>query len=480
MKKINKIIILVIILIIIILGGTFAYTYMATDLFKSDKEMFFKSISQITNNETGIINKNLKEYFNKKNEESYQNKGNIKFDYSASSDTYEMEPQIANKIKELTIGFEGVSSKESNIVNKNITIDYGSNVTFPINYIQDQELYGLQTKYIGSKYVTVRNSNLKQLASRLGMDATSIPNKIEVEEKKERIKFTDEELSKIKNTYIPIIKQELTDDNFSRENINGGRKYILTISGEQLKNLMINLLETFKQDKELIKKINDNINLTEIDTSRQITQQQISELLKELQEMDSSEFKEVKIVMGYFNKSVNEIMVQYDKIAIDVKREKDNGADKYLVVLQLNSDEQEDEKGINTMRFEFEANYNGLEELKNISENYVIKIKAIANDNSYLQYKYDISNDVKFGESINLIRLDNSNAYILNDIEDNTLTNFLSKAGERIQAINEEQMKQLGLKEYENPLLYTNFITHNYINIIRTIQSTMEDTLEEY
>ena len=484
MKKTSKTIIIVIsiVLLIILISGIFVYACIATDLFKSNKEMFLKGVSQITDKDTGIINNNLKEYFNKKENRTYQNKGNIKFNYSDNTGTNMMDSKISDKLNELSIEFDGISNKEKNITNRNITIDYGNDVTFPIKYIQDQELYGVQSKYIGSKYVTIRNSNLQQLASKLGMDTTFIPNKIEISEKKERIKFTEDELAKIKSTYGPIIEQGLTNDNFSKgTNNNGEKSYILAVSGEQLKNIMINLLEAFKQDKDLIKRLNENINLTEINTSKQITQQQISEILKELQEKDSSEFKELKIVIGYSKKSVNELMIQYDQMAIDIKREKNNNTEKYSIVLQINNaEEQEDAKDISTVRVEFEANYKGLDDLTDVLGEYMIKIKATTNDNTNLQYQYNITNEVQFSDSLDIVELDNSNTFILNDVEDNVLTNFLTKAGERIQTINKEQMQQLGLEEDENPLLYTNFITYYYVETMKSAQSIIENSMKKY
>ena len=461
MKKTNKIII-VSILIIILLGGVFAYVYIATDLLKSNKEMFFKGFSKIVDKDEGIINKNLEEYFKKKSSESYQNKGNIKFNYIDNTGTSTTESKIIDKLNELTIDFQGTSNKEKNITNEDITIDYGNNITFPIKYVQDNELYGIQTKYIGSKYVSVKNNNLKQVALKLGIDTTFIPDRIEFTDKKERIKFTDEEIANIKNTYGSIIKQGLTKDNFSKTtNSNGGKNYILTISGEQLKNIMINLLDAFKQDENLIDRLNEDINLTEINTSIQITQQEINKLLTELQEMDSSEFKELKIVIGYSKKSVNEFMIQYDQMAIEVKKEKNSNIEKYLTILQINTPKDQDsEKAISAVRFEFEADYKGLEELKNVSGEYMIRFKVITNDDTYLQYQYNIINAVQFNNSADVVELDSSNTFILNNVESNVLTNFLSKASERLQTVNKEQMEQLGLEENENPLLYTNIVTY--------------------
>ena len=63
----------------------------------------------------------------------------------------------------------------------------------PISYRQSSQLYGLQSKYIGSKYIAVENNNLKDLAEKLGIDSSEIPDKIELEQSATTLEFTQEE-----------------------------------------------------------------------------------------------------------------------------------------------------------------------------------------------------------------------------------------------------------------------------------------------
>lgn len=67
-KKMNMLVILIIIILIIILVGGVAFAYLATDLLKSDKELFFKYITQIADSEKGFIDNNINQYFEKKNQ----------------------------------------------------------------------------------------------------------------------------------------------------------------------------------------------------------------------------------------------------------------------------------------------------------------------------------------------------------------------------------------------------------------------------
>ena len=76
-KRTGLIVAIVLILIILIAGGVFAYIYFATDLLKSEKELFAKYFTQMGNEEYGFNPTSLLEYENRKLTESYQNNGQI-------------------------------------------------------------------------------------------------------------------------------------------------------------------------------------------------------------------------------------------------------------------------------------------------------------------------------------------------------------------------------------------------------------------
>mgnify|MGYP003295889061 CR=1 FL=1 len=77
-KKSKTIILILIILLIIciILAGV-AYCYFATDLLKSNKQLFFKYAGQIGNAENGLIENSLTQYLEKKENTPYTNEGKI-------------------------------------------------------------------------------------------------------------------------------------------------------------------------------------------------------------------------------------------------------------------------------------------------------------------------------------------------------------------------------------------------------------------
>ena len=84
MKKSNKGLIIACIVCFIILlcaGGAFAYIYVATDLLKSNQELFFQYLSQVMDEENSFFDKNIDTYFAKKEQTPYENSGSIRVNF---------------------------------------------------------------------------------------------------------------------------------------------------------------------------------------------------------------------------------------------------------------------------------------------------------------------------------------------------------------------------------------------------------------
>ena len=101
---------------------------------------------------------------------------------------------------------------------------------------------------------------------------TNIPENIESKQILNEVKLTEDELNVLKEKYVGIIENNLSEENFSKKNkqsvtINGQNfetnAYILTITKEQLNNIYVNLLQAIEQDEILLSKIDilqNNIN----------------------------------------------------------------------------------------------------------------------------------------------------------------------------------------------------------------------------
>ena len=450
MKKTNKVLIIILITFLIILicgGGAIAYVYFATDLLKSNQELFFKYLSQVVDEEDCFLDTQIANYYEKKEQTPYENTGDISVNFQAPEGT--ISDNLLESVNNLTINFSGKTDKSMSNSEQNIEIDFGQDITIPINYLRNSQLYGLQSKYIGSKYITLENNNLKEFAEKLGMDSSEIPDSIEVEQDIKKIEFTQEEKNQIKETYLKVLMEQIPKDKFTKVNTETGTAYTLTLSGEEVKNLMLTLLGTFKQDTLLINKFNQF--LSTVEAANQIDEDMIQELIDELNEEDITKFKELKITVLQQDKLLNQILIEYDINRIEITKTISEDSINYVIEKQNNQEETQ-------LQMYFSYTISGISALENVNEVYDVKI-GVTSENETMSYNYIINISVQFKDSVNIGILDDDTALLLNDCDATTIQNLMTAIVERIGNINSDITSDLGLDETENPLLYSNPIT---------------------
>lgn len=97
-KKSKKILIVLIILVVIlILLVGVAYCYFATDLLKSNKQLFFQYIVQMGDtNGNGIMDNELKQYFEKRKNTPYMDQGDFLLDITTDGTLTEKYKNVNN------------------------------------------------------------------------------------------------------------------------------------------------------------------------------------------------------------------------------------------------------------------------------------------------------------------------------------------------------------------------------------------------
>ena len=451
MRKINRVLIIALIIFIIILIsiGGFIYAYLTTDILKSNQKLFFKYFSQVIDEENRFFDTRINSYFDKKEQSPYENIGNIRLNFQAPEEI--ISDDIIESVNQLNVNFSGKTNKTKKQAQQDIEVDFGQDMIIPISYRQSSQLYGLQSKYIGSKYIAVENNNLKDLAEKLGIDSSEIPDKIEIEKDYDKIiEFSQEEKNQIIENYQNILIEQTTKDNYSKTETLTGMNYTLTLSAEEVKELLIKFMETFKQDTMLMDKLNQYLNA--IGSTNQITDEQIQDLIDELNKKDVSEFKELKITIGQQNKLLNKILIENETNRIELIKNVSNDSINYVIGIQNNQEEAQ-------VQMSLSSTFSGITELENITENYNLKIGATIEDET-ISYNYVINNNVQFKDSVSIESLNDDTALFLNDCDTETLQNLMMAIQERIVSINSQITNNLGLEETENPLIYSNPITY--------------------
>ena len=527
--------IIVILMIIILLVGVIAYLYFFTDMFKSNKQLFFQYTSQLVQNEDGFIDNQLVQYFQKKNSTSYENNGEITFEVSIPNMTEDLE--LANNFNITFTGKEDPSNAKSE---KEINLNYSDSVNFPLTYRKTNTVTGIQTQYIGSSFVAVRNdgeiSGLEDINNLL---------------KLQNVEFSNEELQNLKTTYFDNIFNTLDDSKFSTLTEGDLTGYRLTLTGEELKNTLVQILNALKTDTNTMHKLNDilqgigidtqlnensiddviesvndlelndniemtvyvtggnlsrvdigmagntvtmskegnnqevtytiSLNTTEQDTSAILTAKYSglnSDNVTETYELTLEGMYEEANILGQAENTQNTLTVsseretiellittvQANKIAIgedssqisdtDVEEELSSGENEIYADMRL---EKETDTTFNITfvstgdRFVIDNNGEIIEEPEEETTN---GTSTNTSENTVTHNKYSITNNVQFKDSVEIEDLTEENAVILNDQDEEYVTNLMNAIQQRIVEVNQVQMEELGVSEEENPIQY--------------------------
>lgn len=481
MRNSKKIIIPIIIILILLLiaGGAFAYVYMETDILKTDKELFFKYFAQITS-EDGFVDKGIKDFNEKKKQTPYENSGEITVEVEYPED--EIDAKIIEKVNDLAITFSGKVDSINQKVEKNIEVDYGNDVIFPINYRQDGNNFGIQIDNLSKKFIAIRNENLDKLAENLGGESiASIPDKITtiITELNQPIEFSETEKEQLKQIYGTILEGQLLDENFSSIKMEQSESYTLELSNEQVKNIIIKMLEATKQNTLIIDKVNELI-LAQDSESETIDTTSIDEIIESINEEDTSNIPDLKITLVQSNKQLKQIIIEYgeSKISIEKNVEEDSlsysiNCDIIETIAESNSI-LEPTSSSEQYNVYFNVQYSGLDSLSNIQEIYEFGYE-VNSEYETMKYDYNVDINTQFAESVSIEKLNEDVAIFLNDYSEEQVTTFLGQVGTKLLEINKTQMEILGLKEHENPLLYSNPITMIVVSFYNMASETSDN-----
>ena len=470
-KKNTKILLILIIIIVIIILAGVGILVFATDIFKSDKEMFFKYMADIGDSKKGFIDDGLKQYFEKKNNTPYNDEG--EFSVNISSDN---EQKKFENVNNFNISFSGQVDTANSKAAQNISLNYSNDVKFPINYKQIENKIGLQTKYVGSKFVAIETEKLNKFSEDLD-DVESYGEMVDKLQKMGKVELTEDEKSHIKDTYITVINQQLEKDKFSKVKESDMSGYKLSLTGTDLQNVLVKLLETLKNDQTTVDKLNEYLKIQK--NSAKITASQIDDAIKSIKDDTDFSDKNFEIAVYQKNRDVCKLVIETTEGTIAIEKKIEGNQQNIDVSYEM----KEDKKS----KISFSANFENLESLQNIKENYelIMSLPEVTEsstttdvDSEVVVYKYNFSNDVNFTDSATVEDFSSDNSLTLTDYDSDQVSSFLNAVVERISEVNEQQMGQLGLEASENPIV--NMIPSiglylGNMNVLNQVNSNMSE-----
>jgi len=433
--KNKKILISIIIVLIILLicGGVFAYIYFATDLLKSDYELFSKNMKIASDSITEFFkDDNMKNYLNKKQTMPYENSGKI--NAKVESDYSSIDVNL--------ISFTGAVDNANKKVEQKFKINYSDTVSLPVEYVQDGDKYAIGSEEIVTKYLTIENNNLKQFATNLGIDSTDIPDKIEISEAQST------NYSVIMQRYFETIKDNLTEENFFKDTSSEQAIYSVKIEGEQLKNLEKQLLNQLKNDEEIIQmtgmekeeyQTNIDDSMKEVDSqdyASKYIQLYVYEAVNNVSKIViDTDLMKVELAsttnqfaMRLIDKDTEE--TQLTQMDISVEKTATNDSSKYVISATIQGDE--------AITLSMTIELTGLS-TNNVTESYDINAKV---ENETVEGKF--TNTIAFKDSVTTTTLTSDNAEILNTYSEEDLAELLQALVMQIFTVNNQKLEAAG------------------------------------
>lgn len=536
-KKNKGLLITIIILLgLLIIVGTIACLYFFTDIFINNKQAFFKYTSQVIQTENGFIENGLQQYLEKKKSTNYENSGDISFEISVPG--IEEQLELANNFN---ITYSGKTDPSNSKTEREITLNYSDDVNFPLTYRQTNGIMGIQTEYIGSSFVAIRN----------GEDVSGLEGITNFMNMQQSVEFSDEEIQNLKTTYFDNILNSLADNKFSKTTEGDLTGYKLTLTGEEFKNVLVQILETLKSDANTINKINviaedlgsstefdtdlidnmiesingleitDNIELTVYENARKLNRIDIKiqgntisinkegngqEVTYTVGIKSADETANISVSAKYTGLNTDNINENYEislegpyegntvssnsssnSQELQIETEKEEIQILMTAIKMKKSQNGEDSSQITDTDIETELTSGENESYSDISldkksdteynitfistgDKFIIdntgeiieepesdSSEESSNDNTEndtMSYKYTITNNVQFKDSVEIEDLTDENSAILNEEDSEYVTNLMNAIQERLTEVNKSQMEELGVSESENPIQY--------------------------
>ena len=471
-----------IIVIIIIITGILLY--LNTDMFKSNKTLFFKYFGKNSENikeieeifESTEYEKNLQN-------NKYTDDINIKVNYTNNlQTTSEDNSNTINNVKLLIKGEEDKNNKysykdfklekdkniatntenQSSSENSNESNNKEQNI-MEVEYIKNDNNYGIRFSDLFKQYLLVENNNLKDLFRKIGyseQELENVPDSIEINDiTLSDIKFTEDEIKQLSEKYSEIINKKVSKEKFeknSKQVITINEKnittnaYILKLTNEELNNLYVDLLESLKQDEIILNRLESiqnkidaiNINSSE---SKDLKESFAEEIDLQIEKINKTNIgnQETKIIV--YENSGKTIRTAIQGKDYEINFDYINTQDEKNIELIVKKDE------IETYNIKLKKDKDGIKlDIYLNDETNPIKISLEQNKNesdkkcsNNINLKYENANsklEVSAEQEINIVdnfenenTLNAQNSILLNGLEKEQLQAVLNQVLEEVQ-----------------------------------------------
>ncbi|MBR3255765.1 MAG: hypothetical protein IKF97_06130 [Clostridia bacterium] len=421
MKKFKnkKLLIIIIALAVLILIVGTVFAFVATDIFKSDKDLFFKYASQLLDNEKGLLDNKLEQYNQKKINSKYEFLGN----FSADIDSESLDDNALRGVENLEISFAGNVNNILEQAESLVKINYSSNSNFPILFKKSNGLVGIKLNDVVKKYLAVKENEIQSLQNKAGINIPFPINSIDFS----NINTSNQD-NGIKDKYIKIIKDNLEDSKFSRVKGMNSEGYCLEISNEKILDILVKVLDNLKDDSQALDKLYYSFGLV-------YNKEDVEATIQYLSSLKVNEGKS-RITIYQKDGKLNKIEIQFnDLVNITITKTSTDNDVNYNFYAETQN-----------YSISFDAKYSGLNTLQSVDEKYSLNLTM--GDS----YTYNVENTVNFTDEIEIKDFTEDEYSDLNKMNKEQLTKLFDALTKSIDIVNKQKLELAELNG-QNPLL---------------------------
>lgn len=353
-KKRRLLLILSIIVILIILAIAYIVVYQKTDMLKTNDVLFNKYATQIFQNMEPTFNQdNMLEMLDVLEKNKLSTETTFKVNYKEDNDE-------SNTINKVEMSVNGQEEKNENYNYKNVKIKDSDNDLMGFECINEQDVKAVRLDKIKQFLSTEKDDN--------GISELNDLVNLKIEG---TFGISDEQVKKISEKYLNIIKNNISNATYSRKKgvtleIDGKRydtnSYSMTITKEKFNDVYIKVLEEIKKDDDILswldnidKKINEYYQVIKRDETSNKKDEFVEKVENEIQDIQNSNIGNDERTITVYENQKRAISISIDteeqKSGIDViNTSKTN----YINILKDEKNKDDDQK--NSIDFKIERN----------------------------------------------------------------------------------------------------------------------------
>lgn len=392
------------------------------------------------------------------------------------------EEELTNHLENLEINISGKVNNETNQAMGNAIVNYMRNEMFKLDYIKDNQSYGIKSDEVIDMYLGIRNSDLDVLAQKFGIIINT--KKLEIISYKDLL-IDSSMINSTMNNIKMVLKEQISTDKFTKQS---KRKielcgteatvdsYTLILNDQETYSVLTKILEKVLEDEQLLNSIDEKISILlnnagqNETTSKEIIQSYIHDIqtktftneqmvMATIYVLDNKMVKlDISITQnGETNQYIIEALESSNTMNLTINKQNQenvrttncsiNKDEKQIYTITMKATENDEEK----FNLELKTKTEGSLESGNLTNASAIRW---VKDESDIEIK--IVSEIKIVDNIEIENLSASNCSFVNDMEVEKIEYLYKAISERLVSLYNQKIQLIDSGELQQQIIPAN------------------------